>query len=682
MLRKIKSAVQGRLYERNTRKRQKELELQSDPYRLWITVNECNRGKGRKKASKTADANTGVIFIEDCSMDFSLAGRTQEYLIFVSRVGRMAEGAQEEIRRYFDSHQNVDILYADEDVLMSGDGEERRIFPWSKPIWSPDTLFSFLYFGNIFAVRRETFVNIPWLGDADYRKNIYDFILKATERGACPKHINQILFHRYVEAGECRALEEELTHDTHFIGVGRDYDEIRESALRRRGIRGRMAPDPRTGVSYPIYELAERTLVSLIIPSRDNVAVLKHCIRSIYAHTVSPDYEIIVVDNGSGEESRRELERFREECPFIYLYQPMEFNFSRMCNIGVERAGGEYVLLLNDDMEVLEDSWLLRMTGQASLEYVGAVGAKLLYPDSSKIQHIGVSNSFSGPTHKLRQMDDGVSYYYGRNRFVYDLIAVTGACLLMRRDRYLEMGGLFEGLAVAYNDVDLCFRLHESGLYVVQRNDVTLYHHESLSRGNDVLEQEKFERLMGEKETLYRRHPQLCWQDPFLGRLINDGEPEYVCQFVERHGFTGKPEYGRKTVAAGRLPDRERMNQTLTITIESSGWGSWEGEELYLVRGWVYVPKVDNSRYRFYILFVGSRGGVWKLPVQQLYRKDVASHLSGEKNVELCGFRMWVYREALPPDTYELWMMGKDVCSRQRLYRSMGKTITIGESEC
>ena len=178
-------------------------------------------------------------------------------------------------------------------------------------------------------------------------------------------------------------------------------------------------------------------------------------------------------------------------------------------------------------MEVLADcaDWLDRMVGQASLRHVGAVGAKLLYPNSTLIQHAGVTNTISGPGHKLKGLDDTQSYYYGRNKLVYDMIGVTAACLLIRTKVYRALGGLYEGLRVAYNDVDLCFRLCEKGLCNVQRNDVVLYHHESLSRGDDMQDEGKFKRLMEEKDVLYRRHPRLYAQDPYNGTIRNTGAP-------------------------------------------------------------------------------------------------------------------------------------------------------------
>jgi GT2 family glycosyltransferase len=566
----------------------------------------------------------------------------------------------------------------------------RRCFPWTKPVWSPDTLLSFLYFGNIFAVRREIFTDIKWLGSDDYRKNIYDFVLKATESekcqgSSCPAHLDKVLFHLTVEENNRSMVEERLMHKEDFIGVGSDFDEIKESAFARRGIKAKMQLDEKTGISYPIIEVENNPLVSIIIPSKDNQAVLKQCIKSIYDNTAYKNFEIIVVDNGSNAGNRVEIEKFREECGFTYLYQPMDFNFSKMCNLGVDAAKGEYILLLNDDMEVIEPSWLERMVGQAFLANTGAVGAKLLYPDSTKIQHVGITNTIWGPGHKLKQFDDSVSYYYGRNRFIYDMIGVTAACLMIRKKLYIEIGGMYEGLAVAYNDVDLCFRLYEMGLNNVQRNDVVLYHHESLSRGDDMQDEKKLDRLKNEQKELYRRHKELYKQEPYLGSILNSGEPEYSCRWLEGYELVNIYD-SNELVEGKKLPPISKMNQAIMIVVEDCGKEEFthtvtrngeEKKEYYLIKGWAYIPKADNARYSFKLLFVNSQGKVWELPLQKRMRKDVAKILPNEKNVELTGFCNWIFDGALEPDTYEIWMTAKDGCSRQRLYRNTEKTLVI-----
>lgn len=693
MIGKIKGILQEKLYQKCKAEYDEALRYQTDPYLLWIKENEQTADEGQESSYPAL----GVVYMENCAEGFSLADCDKEILLFVSERGRIAVGAFREILHYFDTHKDVNVVYADEDVWQlceddspqnADDADAHRIFPWTKPMWSPDTLFSFFYFGNIFAVRRSAFLDIAWLGEDDYRKNIYDFILKATEDKKRAGHIEKVLFHAYRKGESRAAIEKELLHSTDFIGAGRQYDGIKEAAMARRGLNGELITEETTGISYPVYRLRGEPLISIVIPSKDNEDALKQCIRSIYAHTAYRNFEMIVVDNGSTEQVRMGLENFRQECPFTYLYIPMDFNFSKMCNLGVQEAKGEYVLLLNDDMEAVEDSWLLRLAGQASLEHVGAVGAKLLYPSTSLIQHAGIANTVSGPGHKLKKLDDSVSYYYGRNRFIYDLIGVTAACLMIRRERYLELGGLFEGLAVAYNDVDFCFRLCEKGLYNVQRNDVTLYHHESLSRGDDMQDENKLKRLMAEKDVLYQRHRQFYRQDPFIGTLMNDGEPEYGCRWLEGYELVNLSDCDDKLLQGKRLPDAATMNNAIMVVVEDCGKeqfvkaltkGGKQKKAYYLIKGWAYIPGVDNARYTFKILLVNGEGRVWELPVQKRYRKDVAAILPDEVNVELTGFCSWIFEGTLAPGTYQLWITAKDGCSRQRLYRDMERELVIEE---
>lgn len=693
MIGKIKGILQEKLYQKCKAEYDEALRYQTDPYLLWIKENEQTADEGQESSYPAL----GVVYMENCAEGFSLADCDKEILLFVSERGRIAVGAFREILHYFDTHKDVNVVYADEDVWQlceddspqnADDADAHRIFPWTKPMWSPDTLFSFFYFGNIFAVRRSAFLDIAWLGEDDYRKNIYDFILKATEDEKRAGHIEKVLFHAYRKGESRAAIEKELLHSTDFIGAGRQYDGIKEAAMARRGLNGELITEETTGISYPVYRLRGEPLISIVIPSKDNEDALKQCIRSIYAHTAYRNFEMIVVDNGSTEQVRMGLENFRQECPFTYLYIPMDFNFSRMCNLGVQEAKGEYVLLLNDDMEAVEDSWLLRLAGQASLEHVGAVGAKLLYPNTSLIQHAGIANTVSGPGHKLKKLDDSVSYYYGRNRFIYDLIGVTAACLMIRRERYLELGGLFEGLAVAYNDVDFCFRLCEKGLYNVQRNDVALYHHESLSRGDDMQDKNKLKRLMAEKDVLYQRHRQFYRQDPFIGTLMNDGEPEYGCRWLEGYELVNLSDCDDKLLQGKRLPDAATMNNAIMVVVEDCGKeqfvkaltkGGKQKKAYYLIKGWAYIPGVDNARYTFKILLVNGEGRVWELPVQKRYRKDVAAILPDEVNVELTGFCSWIFEGTLAPGTYQLWITAKDGCSRQRLYRDMERELVIEE---
>ena len=686
MINRIKKAIQDKLYQDCIEEYRNALHCQTDPYLMWIRETERTDSKDEESYPSLS-----VVYFEQCGEDFSLDDLKKDIILFVSGDGKISPHAFREVIKYFDSHQDINVVYGDEDIWYLPEGEDaepdnelkHRMAPWVKPMWSPDTLFSYLYFGNVFAVRRTAFAELKWLGMDDYRLNIYDFVLKVTEQGRRAGHIEKILFHKFWKGTDRDTVEAQVMSTLDLIGVGTEYDFIREMALERRGLQGRMVVNDQTGISYPVYEVQDSPLVSIIIPSKDNVEILKQCIRSVYEHTTYPNYEIIVVDNGSSAQARMALQNFQEECAFIYLYEPMDFNFSVMCNLGAKKAGGEYLLLLNDDMEVLADcaDWLDRMVGQASLRHVGAVGAKLLYPNSTLIQHVGVTNTISGPGHKLKGLDDTQSYYYGRNKLVYDMIGVTAACLLIRTKVYRALGGLYEGLRVAYNDVDLCFRLCEKGLCNVQRNDVVLYHHESLSRGDDMQDEGKFKRLM-EKDVLYRRHPRLYAQDPYNGTIRNTGAPEYEIRWLEGYEFADLTGYRDEVKEGSSLPNMKRVNQAIMIVVEDCGKEKFlragnQGKEYYLIKGWAYIPGADNARYKMKLLLVNEKGKVWEMPIMKRYRKDVAAILPDETNVEMTGFCCWIYEGSLPSGTYDLWLTAKDSCSRQRMYRSAEKQLVI-----
>ena len=290
MLGKIKDAIQGRLYRKCIEEYERELRCQTEPYLAWVKETE----QGSPASAKNA---VGVVYLEKCGRTFSLAALRQDYILFVSEAGRLADRAAAEFAQYFEVHADVDIVYADEDAWMlpeeqalPEDESAHRIFPWTKPVWSPDTLLSFLYFGNVFAVRRAAFLGLEWLGDDDYRKNIYDFVLKASEGEHCPGHLEKVLFHAYRTGRNRTEIEEALMHETDFIGVGAAYDSVRERAFVRRGIRAEMALAATTGITYPVYSLPDTPLVSIVIPSKDNPEVLMQCIRSIQRHTAYPNY--------------------------------------------------------------------------------------------------------------------------------------------------------------------------------------------------------------------------------------------------------------------------------------------------------------------------------------------------------------------------------------------------------
>jgi GT2 family glycosyltransferase len=265
------------------------------------------------------------------------------------------------------------------------------------------------------------------------------------------------------------------------------------------------------------YALQGNPLISIIIPTRDNHAVLQRCIESIFAKTHYRNIELVIIDNGSKEISTLDyFEQLKSQSSVKVVRHDQPFNFSQLNNVGVEHSNGEILLFLNDDTEVLQDDWLERMGGYAQLKHIGAVGAKLLYGDCATMQHMGILSLQNGPIHAyIRQHKDQPGYFL-RNQIEYNWLAVTGACLMIERKKFLSLGGFDETFPIAYNDVDLCMRLVDAGLYNVMCQAVTLIHHESLSRGLDHMSSEKLDRLKREMARLYDIHPIYFQYDPFF----------------------------------------------------------------------------------------------------------------------------------------------------------------------
>lgn len=486
----LKKTLQEPMRRRQTRKYEERISSQTVAYHDWILKKE----KAEREGSALLGQELSIEYIaySGCGEAFSLKDADADLTVFYGDGGKPEKEEMGLLADYFARHPQVLIAYGDEDEVDASSGEPRRKNPWLKPDWSPDTLISYFYFGNIFAVRTEACREIPWLGSRDFRKNLYDFCLKAVEIKGEAGHIDSVLFHN-----TCPICP---------FGMEEKYEDIKKEAYIRRG-----------------WPLKSEGMVSIVIPSKDNPGVLSTCVHSILEASTYRNFEIIVIDNGSSEKNKERihlmLSQMQEECRFRYIYEPMEFNFSAMCNKGAELAKGDYILLLNDDIEIIQEDWLDKMLEKAMLPHVGAVGVKLLYPGSNTIQHAGITNIRLGPAHKLQFRDDRNDYYFLRNRLCFDVLGVTGACLMVKKSTYEAAGGLSETLRVAFNDVELCYHLYDMGYVNVVRNDVALYHHESLSRGMDD-SVEKLKRLHQELNMLYELHPSIYGQDPFYHRYL------------------------------------------------------------------------------------------------------------------------------------------------------------------
>ena len=420
----------------------------------------------------------------------------------------LREHALAEIALTASANPDAEIIYSDEDKI-SPDG--RRYDPYFKCDWSPDLFHGQNYLNHLTVHRADNIRAVGGWREGFEGAQDYDLILRIMERisEGSIHHIPKILYHwraaqtsmaaggdnkSYAHAAGQRALEE------HFV---------------RSGTRASVEPNPPYyHVSYEVPEPAP--LVSLIIPTRDRGDILKSCISSILDKTDYPNYEIIVVDNGSTEiETLTYLDQISGHEKISVLEYSKPFNFSAINNFAVGKATGKVIALVNNDVEIISPQWLSLMVGQALRPEIGCVGAKLYYPNE-RIQHAGVIlglGGVAGHAHKyFRRSHHG---YFSRLMLTQNVSAVTAACLVVRREVYGEVGGLDEdNLTIAFNDVDFCLKVREKGYLNLFEPRAELYHHESISRGREDTP-EKRRRFRAEVNYMKRRWGGVLFTDPY-----------------------------------------------------------------------------------------------------------------------------------------------------------------------
>ncbi|GAB2743039.1 hypothetical protein GCM10027019_23150 [Melaminivora jejuensis] len=405
-------------------------------------------------------------------------------------------------------HPQARVLYSDEDKI---DGQGRRFDPYFKPDFNLGLLRSHNYMCHFAVYQHALMRELGGLRKGFEGAQDYDMVLRAID--AVPReaviHIPRILYHWRTAVGSTAS-----GHGNKSYAFKAGQRALREH-LQRRGLSGDIIEAAEAPGMYRVtwQRPQPAPLVSIVIPTRNGHAILRQCLDSL-RQTAYPHYEVIVVDNGSDEPATLELLAERSRSGQIRVQRDdSPFNFSALNNRAVQQAArGEFVLLMNNDIEITHPEWLDEMVGPAMEPGVGCVGARLWYPDG-RVQHAGVIMvcGVAGHGHKL--LHRGQHGYMGRAVLAQDFVAVTAACLLVRRSIYDEVGGLDESLAVAFNDVDFCLKVHQAGY----RNHWTPYaeliHHESVTRGYEDTP-EKQQRFKGEIDTLQSRWAALIARDP------------------------------------------------------------------------------------------------------------------------------------------------------------------------
>ncbi len=426
------------------------------------------------------------------------------------------------------AHPDAQIIYSDEDKI----GLNGELFePYFKSDWNPELFLAHNLISHLGVYRTALLQKIGGFRQGYEGSQDYDLALRALLhiRPHQVRHIAKVLYHWRVLPGSTALSQDEKPYTvTAALKALNEY-------VRQKGLPGVVVNH-----QYGHYRLQYAPLqnppgVTLIIPTKNAHALVKTCIDSVLQKTRYPNYDILLIDNASDDpESLAYFDTLRAHPAIRVQRDPRPFNYAALNNAAVAQTDSEYILLLNNDTEVIAPDWLTEMVCCALGERVGAVGAKLLYPDDT-VQHGGVIlglGGVAGHAHHLLSRDD--PGYFGKAMVTQEITAVTAACLLVKRDHYLAVGGLNEQhLAVAFNDVDFCLKLRQHGLRNIWTPYALLYHHESVSRGYEDTPQ-KQARFQSEVDYMKSQWADVIACDPFYNPNLSLIKPY-------RHRYLDEP---------------------------------------------------------------------------------------------------------------------------------------------
>lgn len=457
--------------------------------------------------------------IKYCLLDSNegIAGNTNEalkmadgdFVVLTDHDDLLSPEALYQCAKAVQKEPQTDVIYSDEDkVDMSG----KKFFePHFKSDYNIDLLCTMNYICHLFVVRKDVMERVGLFESCYDGAQDHDFILRCTEKAEHIVHIPKVLYHWRCHAQSTSENPESKLYafENGCKAVKAHYDRI--------GIPAEVEQGPFYGMYRTHYLWKEQPLVSILIPNKDHAADLKKCMDSIEEKSTYRNFEFIIVENNSTEEETfayyKEIEK-RDNVRVLYYKE--DFNYSRINNFGAKEANGEYVLLLNNDTEMIEPDSIKEMLDVCMRPDVGIVGAKLIFEDNT-IQHAGVIIGFGGVAgHAFIGQDRDDNGYFSRIISVQDLSAVTAACLMVRRSVFDEVEGLNEEFKVAFNDIDFCLKVRKAGYLVVYNPYAQFYHYESKSRGQED-SADKVARFQQEIGLFGER-----W-----GELLEHGDPYY-----------------------------------------------------------------------------------------------------------------------------------------------------------
>lgn len=433
---------------------------------------------------------------------------TGDFVALLDHDDLLSEDALFQVANAINKNPSVALIYSDEDKL---DKKGRRVDPYFKCDWNYYLFLGQNYINHLGVYKTEIIKKIGGFRMGFEGSQDYDLVLRYIEQISESQiiHIPRVLYHwrqhkesaaektdnkPYAAIAAQRALEEHLRRTNTVADI-----QIQPSGYHR--IHFKLPPNPPP--------------VTIIIPTKNNHQLLERCVQSIVSKTDYKNFELLVVDNNSDDQQTLAyFDELEKKDRVTLLKDARSFNFSAINNRAIGFAKSEFILLLNDDTEVINPDWLAEMMSIAVQPGVGAVGAKLIYPNET-IQHAGVILGIGGVGgHIHKRMSINNFGYFGRAVLMQELSAVTAACLLIHKKIFEEVGGFDEeNLAIAFNDVDLCLKIREKDYRIIFTPFAQLYHHESVSRGDD-LHPDKVDRFNKENKYMIGKWKALLLNDP------------------------------------------------------------------------------------------------------------------------------------------------------------------------
>ena len=460
-------------------------------------------GKDRRIRVTDVPENKGIAQ----NTNAALAIASGDYIGLLDHDDLLTPDALYEVVRILNEEERPQVIYSDEDKVTTDLSEHFQ--PFMKPDFNLDLLRANNYICHFFVAEKDLAEQVGGFRGEYNGAQDYDLILRCTERAEKIAHIPRILYHWRVHKA---STADNPASKMYAFDAGK---RAIEEHLKRCGEKGTVSRTKDLGFYRVQYQVQGKPLVSIIIPNKDHADMLDRCLKSIEKSSYQ-NYEIIIVENNSEKEATFDYYKQLKSERIKVVYWEGIFNYSAINNFGVRAAKGDFLILLNNDVEIITENWIEEMLSNCQRKDVGIVGAKLYYPDDT-VQHAGIIIGIGGVAGNIfTGLPRRFTGYFHKASIQQDLSAVTAACMMVKRSVYEEAGGLEEKLQVAFNDVDFCLRVRKAGYLVVFDPYVELYHYESKTRGSENTK-EKVRRFQSEIEYM-RSH----WLE-----LLKKGDPMY-----------------------------------------------------------------------------------------------------------------------------------------------------------